>query len=120
MKKTKSLAAMLWHLLEVCVAEWLGRQTWNPKVAGLSPVSAGGALGNPEFNSSATLIDNQPNDSPPASWGGTIINIIFSSFVSVGEVWERSRNKQINPQCTNVVRLLFSLVYFRFQKSQGA
>lgn len=56
---------------------------------------AGVVLGNPEFNSSATLVARQPTDSPPASWGGTVINIIFLSFVSVGQMWVRSRSKQI-------------------------
>ena len=44
----------------VSVAEWLGRRTWNPEVAGSSPALTTKLelfLGGPQFNSSVMLVN---------------------------------------------------------------
>ena len=68
------------------VAEWLGRRTWNPEVAGSSPVLTTKLklfLGGPQFNSFAMLVNSQLVCLPPVGIFKPVMfiwNICFLQF----------------------------------------
>ena len=68
------------------VAEWLGRRTWNPEVAGSSPALTTKLelfLGGPQFNSSVILVNSQLACLPPVGIFKPVMfiwNICFLQF----------------------------------------